>query len=235
MLDFSKYYEQLAIFRTAANSTLWHEYRMNITDVPVLFTVYRNRTIEQIKVPQNITYVESKSDELHTNASFCFSIDSSDTVGNRNRFNYAIRSFIHKGRYIENFDDRDLEEIIRSKNPTAAVGNKREFNQEPADHADPKTTPGKINMVDLETALSYMLRRDIPRVKEIQGEVYDALLHWLIVLNKVCFKEESFGFRRIDSTEHCERMQSTERQRTENTECHSHRILSFSIFLVGNP
>ena len=55
MLDFSKYYEQLAIFRTGTNSTLWRQFSMNITDVPVLFTVFRNRTIEQIKVPQNIT------------------------------------------------------------------------------------------------------------------------------------------------------------------------------------
>ncbi len=40
-------------------------------------------------------------------------------------------------------------------------------------------------MVDLETALSYMLRREIPRIKEIQGEIYDTLVHWLIILNKV--------------------------------------------------
>jgi hypothetical protein len=43
----------------------------------------------------------------------------------------------------------------------------------------------KISMVDLETALSYMLRREIPRIKQIQGESYDALLHWLNVLVKV--------------------------------------------------
>jgi hypothetical protein len=43
----------------------------------------------------------------------------------------------------------------------------------------------KINMIDLETALSYMLRREISRMREIQGEAYDALVHWLIVLTKV--------------------------------------------------
>lgn len=47
----------------------------------------------------------------------------------------------------------------------------------------------KLSMVDFETALSYMLRREIPRTKEIQGEIYDALVHWLIVLTKViCLK-----------------------------------------------
>ncbi len=40
-------------------------------------------------------------------------------------------------------------------------------------------------MLDLETALSYMLRREIPRIKQIQGETYDALVHWLNVLVKV--------------------------------------------------
>jgi hypothetical protein len=40
-------------------------------------------------------------------------------------------------------------------------------------------------MMDLEAALSYMLRREIPRIKELRGEVYDALVHWLIVLTKV--------------------------------------------------
>ncbi len=44
----------------------------------------------------------------------------------------------------------------------------------------------KVNMVDLETALSYMLRREISRMKQIQGETYDALVHWLNVLVKVC-------------------------------------------------
>ncbi len=51
----------------------------------------------------------------------------------------------------------------------------------------------KISMVDLETALSYMLRREIPRIKEIQGATYDALLHWMHVLTKVfCYSHLSF-------------------------------------------
>ena len=43
----------------------------------------------------------------------------------------------------------------------------------------------RINMVDLETALSYMLRREIPRIQEIQHETFDALVHWLNVLVQV--------------------------------------------------
>jgi hypothetical protein len=51
---------------------------------------------------------------------------------------------------------------------------------------DKNVAQQKLNMVDLETALSYMLRREIPRTKEIQGESYDALVQWLDVLIKVC-------------------------------------------------
>jgi hypothetical protein len=43
----------------------------------------------------------------------------------------------------------------------------------------------KVNMMDLETGLSYMFRREIPQMKEIQGESYDSLLQWLTVLTKV--------------------------------------------------
>lgn len=43
----------------------------------------------------------------------------------------------------------------------------------------------KVNMFDIETALSYMLRGEIPRTKQIQGETYDALVNWLSMLAKV--------------------------------------------------
>ena len=52
MLDFSKYYEQLAIFRTTPEGTLWQIFRLNVTDIPALFIIYPNRTIEQMDTKQ---------------------------------------------------------------------------------------------------------------------------------------------------------------------------------------
>ena len=94
--------------------------------------------------------------------------------------NYAIRSYVHKSKCIDNFDDRDLEEIIHSKNALkkSEVKGTKEVQGAVVENQ-------KLNMVDLETALSYMLRREVPRIKMIYGETYDALLHWLIVLTKV--------------------------------------------------
>lgn len=62
-------------------------------------------------------------------------------------------------------------------------------------HTIPKahsnTDSKKVNMLDMETALSYMLRREIPRIRQIQGETYDALIHWLTILVKVFSSVES--------------------------------------------
>lgn len=87
-------------------------------------------------------------------------------------------------------NDEEMDEAVLSKNVLHS------------DHARDKQTPNghdnayqnrlirrqKLSMVDLETALSYMLRREIPRYKDIRGEAYDALVHWLIVLTKVGFQ-----------------------------------------------
>lgn len=112
----------------------------------------------------------------------------SENVGNRNLFNYAIRSFIHEGGYIENFNDRDLEEILLSRKAlknaeTKTVSNKK--NEDTNTVASKIKVNQKLSMVDLETALSYILRREIPRIPEIRGESFDALSKWLTVLTKV--------------------------------------------------
>jgi len=121
---------------------------------------------------------------------------SSENIGSRNLFNYAIRSYIHERKCIDNFDDRDLEEIILSRNAlkNAETLKKSTLNEkETNDVVEKNSAHQKINMVDLETALSYMLRREIPRIKEIQGATYDALLHWMHVLTKVfCYSHFSF-------------------------------------------
>jgi len=96
--------------------------------------------------------------------------------------NYAIRTYIHEKKAIENFDDNDLEEIIESKN---ALNNAETIKNENKPNVD--IDEQKINMLDLETALSYMLRKEIPRMKEIQGDSYDSLIHWINVLVKVIY------------------------------------------------
>jgi hypothetical protein len=110
---------------------------------------------------------------------FCY---SSDIIGSRNLFYYAIRSYINERKSIDNFDDKDLQDIIQSKNALKNADALKNSNQDAVKANNPAE---KLNMVDLETALSYMLRREIPRIKLIQGENYDALIHWLDVLVKV--------------------------------------------------
>ena len=55
MLDFSKYYEHMAIFRTTTDGRLWHKFHINMTDTPALFVILRDRTVEQLKIKQNMT------------------------------------------------------------------------------------------------------------------------------------------------------------------------------------
>ncbi|CAF0990847.1 unnamed protein product [Rotaria sordida] len=165
MLDFSKYYEQLAIFRMTTDRKLWYKFQINMTDIPALFAIFPNRTVEQINTKQN----------------------TNEKIGSRNLLNYAIRSRIRQTQFIDNFDDTDLEEIIQSRNALENMKKKKKSNQnnkEINNVLNKNINDQKISMVDLETSLSYMLRREIPRVQEIRGETYDALVHWLIVLTK---------------------------------------------------
>ncbi|UJR23754.1 hypothetical protein I4U23_026731 [Adineta vaga] len=53
ILDFSKYQEQMTIFRTTLDGRLWHKFHINITDVPALFVILKNRTAERIPVKHN--------------------------------------------------------------------------------------------------------------------------------------------------------------------------------------
>ena len=56
MLDFSKYCEQLAIFRATVDGRLWRQFNINITDIPALFVIHPNRTAEQINTKQITKY-----------------------------------------------------------------------------------------------------------------------------------------------------------------------------------
>jgi hypothetical protein len=53
------------------------------------------------------------------------------------------------------------------------------------DIRDKNTIYQKVNMIDLESALSYMFRQEIPQMNYIKGEAYNALVQWLTVLIKV--------------------------------------------------
>jgi hypothetical protein len=164
MLDFSKYYQQIAIFRTTTDGKLWRKFHINITDVPALFVILPNRTAERINIKQNI----------------------SENIDNRNLFNYAIRSYIHKTKSINNFDDHEFEEIIQSKNALKNAEKKQKLVlQNNNNLTDKNIIHRKVNMIDLELALSYMFREEIPQMKNIHGETYNTLVQWLTVLTKV--------------------------------------------------
>ncbi len=143
-------------------------------------TELQNRFIQN-RFPSN----KLKQEQLRNKK--CF-FCCSETIGSRNLFHYAIRSYINERKSIDNFNDNDLEEIIQSKNALKNAEALKNTNQDATktnNIAENNPVQQKISMVDLETALSYMLRREIPRIKHIQGESYDALLHWLNVLVKV--------------------------------------------------
>ena len=53
MLDYSKYDDQLVIFRTTTDGKLWRQFHVNITDVPTLFAIQRNGTAQRIYVKGN--------------------------------------------------------------------------------------------------------------------------------------------------------------------------------------
>lgn len=55
MLDFSKYYEQLAIFRTTIDKKLWYKFQVNRSDIPALFAILRNGTVKSINTKQQDT------------------------------------------------------------------------------------------------------------------------------------------------------------------------------------
>jgi hypothetical protein len=163
MLDFSKYQNQIAVFRTTTDGKFWRRFHLNITDVPALFVILRNRTAQRLDRKQILTN--------HT--------------GSRNLFNYAIRSYILQTKSIENFDNDDIKEIIQSKKSQAKQQLAQINNNLTDDIRDKDTIYRKIHFIDLELALSYMLRHEIPQNEDIQGEAYRVLIQWLTVLAKV--------------------------------------------------
>lgn len=171
MLDFSKYQNQTAVFRTTTDGKLWRRFHINITDVPALFVILRNRTAIRLDTKANIT----------------------NNTTNRNLFNYLIRSYIHQTKVVDNFDNDDLKEIIQNKNVLKNAQANQQLvqmnkNNLTDDIRDKNTIYQKVHIVDLEFALSYMLRQEIPQLEDIHGEAYHALSQWLTVLTRVGYK-----------------------------------------------
>ncbi|CAF3888952.1 unnamed protein product [Rotaria magnacalcarata] len=141
MLDFSQYREQIAICRTTTDGKLWHKFNINLADVPALFVIFRNGTAQRINIERN----------------------NNSNIDTGNLFNNAIRSFIHRTNFIDDFDDHDLEEVILRKNALKNAEKKQRVteNKIKTDEIDDNSTVyRKVNMVDLELALSYMFREE---------------------------------------------------------------------------
>ena len=121
----------------------------------------------------------------------CFYVEfCRQNIGIRNSLNQAIRTYVREKRLIENFSDDEMERMTLGKEALINAEMKKNAYAQKQEKSDDRTDKAKNNqltMVDLETALSYMLRREIPRMKEIQGETYDALVNWITVLHKVGF------------------------------------------------
>lgn len=166
MLDFSDYRDEIAIFRTTTDGKFWRKFHLNLTDVPALFFLHRNRTIERLD-----------------------SSNHSANVVYRTAFNHIIRSYIHEKKLVKTFNDKDFQDVIDGKN---ALEDARLHQQSAKANdnftdeiRDKNTVHQKVNMIDLEVALSYMFRQEIPQIEDIRGEPYDALVQWLTVLTKV--------------------------------------------------
>ncbi|CAF0981773.1 unnamed protein product, partial [Didymodactylos carnosus] len=161
MLDFSKYHDQLAIYRTTNVEKVWEIFQLSMEDIPSLYIVYRNSTIERLDKTLSLA---NKSIDKH------------------NLFNYVLRSYIRaQSNLIQNYNDDELEEIILRKkmlNTNNTVTTRKQ------EIIIDKSNTEKVYMVDLECGLDYMLRREICKMKELKNDVYIDLVKWLTVLAK---------------------------------------------------
>ena len=160
MLDFSQYHQQLAIFRTTTDGKLRRHFPLTVEDVPALFVIFRNQTVQRI----------------HTERS------NRETSDHRQIFNRAIRSYLQRTRAIVGFDDYLWEEISLSKRALKNTAKEQNLTELIAEE---RAMPRPVKMIDLELALFHMLRREVPLVQYIYGELYDALVQWLSILTKV--------------------------------------------------
>lgn len=162
MLDFSNYRDQITIFRTTTDGKLWRKFHVNLTDVPALFLLHRNRTIERI--------------------------DSRNHSANM-AYRTSFTNIIHEKNLIKTVTDPPIKDMIDGKTVLEDAQLRQQVltkNENITDEIrDQNTVHKKVNMIDLELALSYMFRQEIPQLEDIRGEAYDALVQWLTVLTKV--------------------------------------------------
>lgn len=182
MLDFSKYRDQITIFRTTTDGRLWRKLHINNTDIPSLFVILKNRTAQRIPVQQNKRYREEyrSSRKLHF-------VNFSSDADNRGLFNTAIRLYIHQTNNITNFNGQEFDAMdqvrkaLHSEQLARQSVKNREYIEE---NIGRNTTRRKVNMVDLELALSHMFRQEVPQFKSVRGRAYDALIQWITILTK---------------------------------------------------
>jgi hypothetical protein len=90
---------------------------------------------------------------------------------------------------LENFDEQEWEDIMFNRQllKNAEVRNKLDQQTSIVQETsiDIQTNPRKMNMIDLELALFHMFRQEIPLLRHIRDEAYNALVQWLLVLTKV--------------------------------------------------
>lgn len=157
MLDFSKYSNDLSIFRTTTDGRLWKKFNVNSTELPALFVLLRNRTVQRIPIERN----------------------PNEKIDHRTSFHQTIRSYINRTQIIPNFDDHEWTEMIFSKNALKSTGKQRKL------RSNRTTFNEKLKMIDLESALFHMFHQEIPSMKMIENESFHALIRWLNVLTKV--------------------------------------------------
>jgi len=154
------------------------KFNINSTDLPALFVLLRNRTVQRIPIERN----------------------PNENVDHRTLFHQAIRSYINRTEIIPNFDDHEWTEMIFSKNALKSTG------KEPKLRSNRTTSNDKLKMIDLESGLFHMFHQEIPSMKMIENESLHALIRWLNVLTKFFPGRPSvmFFLRRISDRIHQE-------------------------------
>lgn len=102
--------------------------------------------------------------------------NATSPVNSRQFFKELILSYVQEQNLIDHFQ---IDIPRTTSQPISTQPNVLD------DTRDQFTVHKKIHMLDLELALSYMFRYEIPQADRIQGSAYTALKQWLNVLIKV--------------------------------------------------
>lgn len=115
--------------------------------------------------------------------------NSTSQINSRQFFKQLISSYIQDKNLIDHFQvniPQTTSQIISAK-PNISDEIRDQF-----------TVHKKLHILDLELALSYMFRYEIPQIDRIHGATYTSLKQWLSVLIKVKFISTKILFEFID-------------------------------------